>query len=330
MRLIVVANPFLELGGGAGRAFKVITSYANHGVEPILFIPYNGLYGAVLAKIRIGLVSEKAILNEFDKIFNCLSTKGVIIPSSVWDLLERVLDEVEADFRRRVTIHKLLKIRKVEYEASNKYLEDIKAFKVDFVYSLHETIDAVIMASYVASKISKPFGILLQLEPYYENLKTMFRFLSMERWSIHRLSIKYLLASYTNTYVKKIYLNNVIRSSKLRFIASVSEAPFIVSGLRKHCRHIRLLHPANAYGNELIKYRSSTKDDYAIFSARLTCEKGVLEIPYIWRKVVSKLPNAKLIITGILSKQKVKTEFERLLEKFNLNRNVEYLGYVKR
>lgn len=96
------------------------------------------------------------------------------------------------------------------------------------------------MASYVASKISKPFGILLQLEPYYEDLKAMFRFLSMEGWSIPRLSIKYLLASYTNTYIKKIYLNDIVRNSKLRFIASVSEAPLIVSGLRKYCRYTRV------------------------------------------------------------------------------------------
>ncbi|MEM2194441.1 MAG: hypothetical protein QW803_08190 [Candidatus Methanomethylicia archaeon] len=50
MRIIVVANPFLELGGGARRAFEVVTRYTNHSVEPILFIPYNGLYRAILAK----------------------------------------------------------------------------------------------------------------------------------------------------------------------------------------------------------------------------------------------------------------------------------------
>ncbi|MEM2194442.1 MAG: glycosyltransferase family 4 protein [Candidatus Methanomethylicia archaeon] len=254
---------------------------------------------------------------------------GVIIPNNVWSVLEEILSVVKNDLKRRITIHRLLGTKRVEYETSNKYLEDVEAFNVDFVYSLHEVIDAVVMASYIASKISKPFGILLQSNPYYEDLKTVFHLLSMEGWSIPRLSIKHLLASYTNTYIKKIYLNDIVRNPKLRFIVSVSEAPFMYSGLRKYCRCTRSLHPANAYDSELIKYRNtSNKDDYAVFSARLTCEKGILEIPYIWRKVVSKLPDAKLIITGIFSKQKVKTEFEKLLIKLNLSRNVEYLGYV--
>ncbi len=155
MRLIVVANPFLELGGGARRAFNVITRYINYNVEPVLFIPYNELYSDVLAKIRIGLANREDILNEFNKIFNYLSIKGVIIPSNVWNILEEVLDEVEIDLKRRVTAHKLLRIRKIEYETSNKYLEDIKTFKVDFIYSLHEAMDAVIMASYIANKLQK-------------------------------------------------------------------------------------------------------------------------------------------------------------------------------
>ncbi len=61
----------------------------------------------------------------------------------------------------------------------------------------------------------------------------------MEKWNILRLSIKHLLASYTNMYIKKVY-NDIIRSPRLGFIASVSEAPFIVSGLRKYCKCSRV------------------------------------------------------------------------------------------
>jgi len=338
MKVLVVAAAFPELlGGGAKRSFEVVKHYFKYGVEPILFIPYTAMYKFILVGMYNLKFSSKDIIHEFGEIVNKLSSNGVIIPNTTYQYFEKIVSQLQSNHYKRLkklTVYELIQLKETEFKTIKKYLEEVKseASRIRFIYSLNEPLDSILMAYYAANRLSKPFGILLQLEPYYEDLKEVFRFINMEDWSIPRLAIKYLSAIYTNTYIKHEYLN-VVKDNKLKLLASVSEVPLKLSGLIRQVNnnYIRILYPANAYDDELIKYRKvNDKCNYAIFSARLVCEKGILEIPYIWRKVLSKLPEAELIITGAFNKPKVESLFKFLIRKLNLEKNVRYLGFVER
>jgi glycosyltransferase involved in cell wall biosynthesis len=338
MKVLVVAAAFPELlGGGAKRSFEVIKHYSKYGVEPILFIPYTALYGFALVGMYNLKFSSKDIIHEFKEMINKLSLNEVTIPNATYQYFEKIVSQLQSNHYKRLkklTVHELIQLKKTEFKATKKYLEEVKseASRIRFIYSLNEPLDSILMAYYAANRLSKPFGILLQLEPYYENLKEMFRFINMEGWSIPRLAIKYLTSLYINTYIKHEYLN-LVKDNKLKLLASVSEAPLKLSGLisKVNNNYIRILYPANAYDDDLIKYRKvNDKCNYAVFSARLTCEKGILEIPYIWRKVLSKLPGAELIITGAFNKPKVESLFKFLIKKLNLEKNIKYLGFIER
>jgi glycosyltransferase involved in cell wall biosynthesis len=338
MKVLVVAGAFPELlGGGAKRSFEVIKHYSKYGVEPILFIPYTALYKFTLMGMYNLKFSSKDVIHEFGEIVDKLSSNGVIIPNATYQYSEEIVSQLQSNHHKRLrklTVYELVQLKKTEFKTTRKYLEEVKseASRIRFIYSLDGPLDSILMAYYAANRLSKPFGILLQSEPYYEDLKEMFRFINMEGWSIPRLAIKYLTAIYANTYIKHEYLN-VVKDNKLRLLASVSEAPLKLSGLIRQVNnnYIRILYPANAYDDDLIKYRKvNDKCNYAVFSARLTCEKGILEIPYIWRKVLSKLPGAELIITGAFNKPKVESLFKFLIRKLNLEKNIKYLGFIKR
>jgi len=338
MKVLVVAGAFPELlGGGAKRSFEVIKHYSKYGVEPILFIPYTALYKFTLMGMYNLKFSSKDVIHEFGEIVDKLSSNGVIIPNATYQYSEEIVSQLQSNHHKRLrklTVYELVQLKKTEFKTTRKYLEEVKseASRIRFIYFLDGPLDSILMAYYAANRLSKPFGILLQSEPYYEDLKEMFRFINMEGWSIPRLAIKYLTAIYANTYIKHEYLN-VVKDNKLRLLASVSEAPLKLSGLIRQVNnnYIRILYPANAYDDDLIKYRKvNDKCNYAVFSARLTCEKGILEIPYIWRKVLSKLPGAELIITGAFNKPKVESLFKFLIRKLNLEKNIKYLGFIRR
>lgn len=69
-----------------------------------------------------------------------------------------------------------------------------------------------------------------------------------------------------------------------------------------------------------------TKNYNCVFFARLIPEKGVFDLPEIWKLVVKKIPNAKLSICGITEKPDV---VKKLLANFgddHLHKTVEFFG----
>jgi len=77
-------------------------------------------------------------------------------------------------------------------------------------------------------------------------------------------------------------------------------------------------------------YKASPSEYHldAFYFARLVPQKGVLDIPYIWKRVVKKYPEAKLGIAGAFGDESVKRQFFALLKRFGIEKNVVYYGYL--
>ena len=74
-------------------------------------------------------------------------------------------------------------------------------------------------------------------------------------------------------------------------------------------------------GNESREYEGS-------FIARLNPSKGIFDLIKIWKIVVSKLPEAKLAIIGG-GDSKIIYRLKRNIEKENLKKNIDILGFLK-
>jgi glycosyltransferase involved in cell wall biosynthesis len=72
--------------------------------------------------------------------------------------------------------------------------------------------------------------------------------------------------------------------------------------------------------------RYPDKEYDAIFFARLVPQKGLYELPVIWRLVTEKIPKAKLAIAGIVEDKKYVDDFKEMITKYDLDRNVVFLG----
>ena len=65
----------------------------------------------------------------------------------------------------------------------------------------------------------------------------------------------------------------------------------------------------------------------AVYMGRISIDKGVLDLIEIWKKVIIKRPKAKLAILGTGVDNIVK-KFKKEIEKNNLEKNIEYLGFT--
>jgi len=82
---------------------------------------------------------------------------------------------------------------------------------------------------------------------------------------------------------------------------------------------------------KILKYSDSSKQTLykGIFIGRLHRTKGVLDLPNIWKHVVSTGHNtAKLAIIGELSDPKVVSQLKSKINKLGLSKNIDILGFV--
>ena len=93
----------------------------------------------------------------------------------------------------------------------------------------------------------------------------------------------------------------------------------------------KILVPGNAVSQDIESYYRErekilrVKEDYAVFYARLGVSKGILEIPFIAKKLEEA--GYKLILIGRFDGTNIKTLFERTCRRLHVN-NIEYMGYL--
>jgi glycosyltransferase involved in cell wall biosynthesis len=67
----------------------------------------------------------------------------------------------------------------------------------------------------------------------------------------------------------------------------------------------------------------------AIFFARLVPEKGLYDLPVIWKYIIEKIPKAVLGVAGITENERCVNRFLDLVSKFGLKQNIIFLGKLE-
>ncbi len=202
----------------------------------------------------------------------------------------------------------------------NNYFKNYKKF--DVVYSQHETLDSVMLAYYIAKKINKPFIILLQLEPY-RYIMSYIQNVAINNFH----DIVDLLPEINLNYAKILFYQKLSNSKLFKGFLSVSIAPLKISKLN-NIPHI-ILDPGNAFQSSLLNFRKEKfkKNNYAVYFGRLSPEKGIYNLPYIWEKVLKIIPQVNLFIFGKGHVNQIKT-LKKHINILKLNKNIVYKGFI--
>ncbi|BBE42768.1 glycosyltransferase [Conexivisphaera calida] len=117
-----------------------------------------------------------------------------------------------------------------------------------------------------------------------------------------------------------------LRSNVFKGILAMSEGALKNLGLSE-CNKCRALKPAVAFDPKLLSYRKSPKSNYVIFYARLIPEKGVLELPQIFRHILDAM-DMDLIVTSKFFDRSTELAFRSSLRRLNLEKRVKLTGWL--
>ncbi|WP_338602370.1 glycosyltransferase [Sulfolobus tengchongensis] len=172
----------------------------------------------------------------------------------------------------------------------------------------------------LARKItSAPVGVQLQLEPFYKNLTTLFR---IKFRGITGRAIVNFKEAVKRSKEEEEKWKKLIREGTLNFATSVSKTPLTNSGLDEMIPSF-VTKPGNAFDTQLLKFREEEKDgDYAVYFTRLMPEKGLFEVPLIWKKLKRDI---KLYVMGSFLDENDMVDFQLLIKRLNVN--IEYIGF---
>lgn len=186
-----------------------------------------------------------------------------------------------------------------------------------------------VLASYLASIFcSKPWTAIFQptedlLQPSY----------SLE--PLNPLNILAHVSSKTSTnnisLISKIGLSinllSLLKAAEKTAILAVSKS--VVEDFSYMDPRIQFVTITPGNGIELSKFPTELpeKFDYhGVFFARLIPEKGILDLIEIWKRVIKKMPNAKLAVCGISEETEIVEKFLKEVKEYNLSNNIEFLG----
>ena len=290
MHIFRIANPSLSAGGGELRSYNVI-KFLSRKTKITVVPPLSALCGRNV--------------NEISKNIRSLNVE---VPDKVEELAKKCKSYPKNP----------LSIVKMEREYYSNFIEEAK--NSDIIFSDHTSYSLVSVISLLKEKSDVKSVIVLQesnLKSVY-SLKCMIKLRGFNALTL----LKYFRNWYGNIIFKKY-------SKDVNFLLGVSKASideFKEMGLIRKETPWRVLKPANAFEKELLNYSSLDKEDYAIFFARLIPEKGIFELPKIWKKVRERIPNAKLVVVGKFYNEKVKRKF--LIA--SKDSGIEYKGYLPR
>ena len=205
----------------------------------------------------------------------------------------------------------------MEREYYSHFLEEAK--DSDLIISDHAWYQLVSVISLLKEGSSARSAIVLQ----ENNLKSVYSLKYMIK--LRGFNVPTLLKYFRNLYGNMIFKKY---SKDLDFLLGVSKASideFKERGLVRKDALWKVLKPANAFDRELLIYSTLDKEDYAVFFARLIPEKGIFELPVIWKRVRDKIPYAKLVVMVKFLNEKVKGKFLSMTKD-----GIEYRGYLPR
>jgi len=210
---------------------------------------------------------------------------------------------------------------KLEINYYSKFLDEVK--NSDVIFSDY-TLYSVVKAMSILRKKTSTRSILFSQISYSKLLKSL-------RWNItiKGLSLSTLKVYFGSLYTSGLFHKYMKYSKDIDFLLSVSKASIddlINAKMIRKDIPWKVLKPANAFERDLLNYSTLDKEDYAVFFARLVQEKGIFDLPAIWKKVREKMPNAKLIIIGRFDDEKIKKKFLSIIK----DTGIEYVGFRSR
>jgi glycosyltransferase involved in cell wall biosynthesis len=189
-----------------------------------------------------------------------------------------------------------------------------------------------LLTSYLAGKFcSKPWTAVFQpstdlLQPSSSigslNAFNILKFVS-EKSSQKNLS----LISRIGTAAQLFLLLKVAQKSLLLSVSSsvIDELHFLNPRIKFH-----VIEPGNGIDSEKFDAKSDGNQKYdAIFFARLIPEKGLCDLPVIWKYVTRRIPKAVLAVAGIPENKKHVDHFWDIVNRFRLRQNIIFLGNLE-
>ena len=186
-----------------------------------------------------------------------------------------------------------------------------------------------VLASYLASIFcSKPWTAIFQPTTY----------LLQPSYSLGPLNPLNILAHVSS----KTSANNLSLISKIGFsvdllsLLKAAEKTIILAVSKSVVEDFGYMNPRIKFvtitpgnGIELSKFSIELPENFdyhGVFFARLLPEKGIFDLIEIWKRVVKKMPNAKLAVCGIVEETEIVKKFLKEVSKYNLSNSIEFLG----
>jgi glycosyltransferase involved in cell wall biosynthesis len=132
------------------------------------------------------------------------------------------------------------------------------------------------------------------------------------------------------------FLSKIGFSIELLGLLKIAEKSLILAVSASLSEEIRFLNPRIQFhvivpgnGIDLGKFnkKSITTPLYdAIFFSRLTPEKGLFDLPEIYKLVVQRFPKARMLVAGIVENPEFLEDFRRMILQYDLTNNIVFLG----
>ena len=296
MKIFRIAYPSLAIGGSEVRSYNVL-KFLSKRAEITLVPPAFTICGK----------SEEAI----EETIKSASKLNIYVPEEVINFAKEC---------RHYPTNPLAEV-KLEINYYSKFLDEAK--NSDVVFSDY-TLYSIVKAMSVLKRKTATKSILFSQSAYSKLFKTLRWLIKTKGLSLSALKI-YLSGLYTSGLFHKF-----MESSKdIDFLLGVSKASIddlINAKMIRKDVPWKVLKPANAFERELLNYSTLDKEDYAVFFTRLVPEKGLFDLPAIWKKVREKIPDAKLIVVGKFDNEKTKRKFLSIAK----DTGIEYVGFRPR
>jgi len=291
MKILRIGEYSFNYGGGSTRREYNVLKFLAKKMD-ITFIPLHNF---------ICSEEEAKDLEEYKKI-------GVNIPERVYNFVGTC----------KPTINPFESINR-EITYFNNFVKEAK--DSDLIMNNDNSYLQAVALSTLKKKTQRPAISLVQLDLSYTH--TFRGILKTLSGSSLLLSVPLYLLRY---YKKRVLFSNLKNVDLLLGVSNSVIESLIKLGLRDPPPY-RVLKPANAFDDRLLSYSTLDKEDYAVFFARLVPEKGIFDLPKIWKFVREELPNSKLIVLGRFFNDFVKRKFLSMIKN---DPTIEYRGFVTR
>ena len=306
MRLGVVMPIYPRfMGGGVRHAHEVVMRLVNHFDRVVLFPASDSFF-------LIGDEQDKErvlrVINQYEKV-------GIEVSQAFYDVLAR--------FKPMSITSKAINVMTLSFTKGLVRAYASSDVKVDFLFDPLFVLPDVILLSKI---LGVGYGFTHQANVISGSLFS--RMHKVMRFTGINSVLPYELLTQVPPSIILNYVRRMVKSRKPSFIALLSKGQLELLGINRWGVPYYILDPANAIDPDILKYRTCHKEDYFVFYARLHPEKGLFELPRIVKLVREACPSIHVKVMGSFPNDSIRRVFLKLVSKYGVNGNIEYLGFV--